>query len=167
MKAIPSISHLLSFFTIIVTLPLSTVAQPAAFKDVDHHPGNKDKPTRHQVPEWESPGVEYRCSLGATNPLSRDVYIAAGKLLDMATSKYPTKALCLHTHTDCTNMISHSSASIDYCGGSLGSRMYCETIAQMALHLVTKCATPDEAGEPRLHSGGMVLVEGHMRVTVY
>lgn len=166
MKATPSISHLLSFFTIIVTLPPSTVAQPTDLKDADH-PGNKNTPTRHQVPEWESSDAEYKCSLGATNPHSGDVTIAAGKLLDMITSKYPAKALCLHTHADCTNIISHGSASIDYCGGSLGSMMYCETIAQMALQLVTKCVTPDGADEPKLHSGGMVLVDGHMKVTVY
>lgn len=165
MKFISSISHL---FIIINTFTLSTVAQPTAFKDVDHRrPMSKDTPTRHQVPEWESPSIEYRCGLGATNPLSKDVEIAAGILLDTATAKSPPKALCVHTHADCTNMITHGSASIDYCGGSLGSRMYCETIAQMALRLVSKCATPDGAGESRLHSGGMVLVEGRMRVTVY
>lgn len=163
MKFISFISHLF----IINTFTPSTVGQPAAFKDVDHPPGSKDTPTRHQVPEWESSSAEYRCGLGATNPLSKDVEIAAGILLDTATAKSPPKALCVHTHADCTNMITYGSASIDYCGGSIGSRMYCETIAQMAFRLVSKCATPDGAGESRLHSGGMVLVEGRMRVTVY
>lgn len=168
MKVIFLLPHLY-FFIIITTL--STVIQPTTCKDADigRRPDThtrKHTPTR-QVPEWESPNIEYRCGLGATNPPSRDVITAAEKMLDMAATKDPPKALCMHTHADCTNMITHGSASIDYCGGSLGSRMYCETIAQMALRLASKCATPDGDGESRLHSGGMVLVEGHMRVTVY
>lgn len=160
------------YLFIIITI-LSTVIQPTACKDIDigRRRSNthirKHTPTRHQVPEWESPSVEFRCGLGATNPPIRDVITAAEKMLDMAAAKNPPKALCVHTHADCTNMITHGSASIDYCGGSLGSRMYCESIAQMALILASKCATPDGDGESRLHSGGMVLVEGHMRVTVY
>lgn len=170
MKAIYFISYPISFSTITLTTPLPTVVQPTACKDANTSrrlDTSKHTPARRQVPEWESPDVEYRCGHGATNPPSRDVITAAGKMLNMAAAKTLTKPIYVQTHADYTNITIHNSASIVYCGGSLGSRMYCETIAQMAPHLTSKCATPDGAGESRLHSRGMVLVAGHMRAIVY